>query len=210
MKYLHFGLATDFIKQWTGSTVRVVDSCPLPFNPCDYMSPVRPFASSLESLSACDMNTIHSMADPHIRVEFTNHGLYCGRVSRASKKRRTKKRTPEDHGRDCFEGYCNSALPSWATCKELAAALVCAGDDELIAAFNAYRDALCEEDLYNPFEFLANHALKAARQDALRAVWGHSGPIPRTWTGVTPDSLPNLLAVPTHDCPILGCADKRK
>ena len=179
------------------------------------MSPVRPFASSLESLSACDMNTIHSMADPHIRVEFTTHGLYCASKKeswkkRASKKCRTNKRTSEDHRRDGFENFCNSALPSWATCKELATALVCAGDDELIAAFNAYRKALCEKDLYKPFKFFANRAFNAARQDALGAGLGHSEAVPRTRTGATPDTLPNLLAVATHDCPILGCADKRK
>src|ERR1700733_793448 len=81
----------------------------------------RPFASSLESLSACDMNTIHSIADPHLRYEFSTKGGYCA-----------PQRKQDGDARDYFEEYCNSVFfPNWPSCKNLAADLMAACDDEM-------------------------------------------------------------------------------
>jgi hypothetical protein len=188
----------------------------------------RPFASSLASLSACDMNTIHPMADPHIRVELTTYGFYCGPIGcspkkgasgkgssrkSAPKKGGTKKRKPEGDRRDYFDEYCNSVFPSWPTCKQLAMTLVHAADDELIAAMNAYRDAPSEHGLYDPFEYLANRAFELARRDLVEALKPRSrqnNAVSNTEANVMLDALPNLVAAPTYSRPILGSAGDRK
>jgi hypothetical protein len=183
----------------------------------------RRFASSLESLSACDMNTIHPMADPHIRVELTTYGCYCGPTKcspkksapkkGSSKKSGTKKRKPEGDGRDYFDEYCNAIFPSWATCKQLATTLVHGADDELIAVMNAYRDASSEADLYDPFEYLSNRAFEVARQDLVEASMSRSRQndvVSSTEANLMLDALPNLVAAPTYSRPILGSAGDRK
>jgi hypothetical protein len=168
----------------------------------------RRFASSLESLSACDMNTIHPMADPHIRVELTTYGCYCGPTKCSPKKRK-----PEGDGRDYFDEYCNAIFPSWATCKQLATTLVHGADDELIAVMNAYRDASSEADLYDPFEYLSNRAFEVARQDLVEASMSRSRQndvVSSTEANLMLDALPNLVAAPTYSRPILGSAGDRK
>ena len=68
-----------------------------------------------------------------------------------------------------------------------------------------YRDASSERQLYTPFKHLANSAFKTARH-ALGAA------DPGAWHDGEADlaDLPNLLAVPAHDRPLLGCAGERK
>ena len=185
------------------------------------ISPARPFASSLESLSACDMKTIHAMADPHIRLELANYGQYCGLTSAprgagttnsGKKGRRTKRRVSGGDSHK-FNHFCGSAFKEWDTCKQLGTELINAGDDELLAAIKAYRNVSCEEKIYAPFETLANRALQCAQQAFVDA----SGSSPQdnltvlsAEANMTPDLPLNLLAVPTHSRPIHGCADKRK
>ena len=191
----------------------------------------RPFASSLESLSACDMNTVHAIADPHLRAELAASGQYCGPMKRARmnhwpsksgpSKRRPIKRRPvqrrcEDGGRDYFEEYCNSIFTDWQGCKKLATTLVDASDEELVANIKAYRDGSCkgshEKYLYDPFRCLANRVFQVARQDlvASRLSSSHDDAVSTTEFKMTADTVPNLMAIPTHDCPILGCAVDRK
>ena len=75
---------------------------------------------------------------------------------------------------------------------------------------DTYGIALQEEDLYEPFEYLANRALELTRQDLVGASKSRSQhAVSMSQTNVIPDLL-NLRAVPTHDCPILGCAGDRK
>ena len=160
------------------------------------MSPrfaARPFASSLESLSACDLNTVHSIADPHLRYEFSVKGQYCA-----------PQRKQDDDTRDYFEEYCNSVFfPNWPSCKDLAADLIAACDDEMELNIQKYKDALNERQLYDPIEYLAGCAFDAARN-----AMGAAGPLEDT--GAASETLPNLLAVPTYDRPLLGCAGERK
>jgi len=160
------------------------------------MSPrfaARPFASSLESLSACDLNTVHSIADPHLRYEFSVKGQYCA-----------PQRKQDDDTRDYFEEYCNSVFfPNWPSCKDLAADLIAACDDEMELNIQKYKDALNERQLYDPIEYLADHAFKAARN-----AMGPTGPLADTHDAS--DTLPNLLAIPTYNRPLLGCAGERK
>ena len=174
--------------------------------------PARPFASSLESLSSCDMKTIHAMADPHIRVELINLGQYCGVANSASGgtknsgKRGTKKRKLDD-GRDYFDDYCKSVFEDWGGCKKLAASLIDAGDDELLTNIEVYRQGSREDELYDPFEELANRVFQFARRALIDASKSRS----RRSRASTAKDLPlNLVAVPTYSRPIHGCADKRK
>ena len=77
---------------------------------------------------------------------------------------------------------------------------------------DTYDIALQEEDLYEPFEYLANRALELARQDLVGATKSSSqqnAAVATSQANVIPDLL-NLRAVPTHDRPILGCAGDRK
>ena len=153
----------------------------------------RPFASSLESLSACDMNTIHPIADPHLRYEFSTKSQYCA-----------LQRKQDDDTRDYFEEYCNSVFfLNWPSCKDLAADLMAACDDEMEFNIQRYRDALNERQLYDPFKYLAGRAFKAARN-----AMGSAGPLADT--GAASETLPNLMAVPTYNRPLLGCAGERK
>jgi hypothetical protein len=81
--------------------------------------------------------------------------------------------------------------------------LINAADDQLITNIEANCNALCEDDLYDPFQYLANRAFEFARQDdVLKQSLGNG-------VNVTPDLLLNLLSVLTYNRPILGCADKR-
>src|SRR5271170_7470554 len=81
----------------------------------------RHVTSSLESLSACDMNTIHTLADPHLRYELKTQGQYCGPIHKQT-----------DDIRDYFDDYCNCLFfPNWATCKDEAVTLLVTNDDEL-------------------------------------------------------------------------------
>jgi hypothetical protein len=185
------------------------------------LSPARPFASSLESLSACDMRTIHAIADPHLRVEMATHGQYCGPMKSARVKRRPSKRSPNKRGpnkrrrggddRDYFDEYCNSIFSDWRGCKQLATTLINAGDEELAANIKAYRDGSCEECLYDPFGYLANRAFRVARQDLLASKLSssHNGTVSSAEVGLE-DTLLNLVAVPAHNRPVLGCAGDRK
>jgi len=68
-----------------------------------------------------------------------------------------------------------------------------------------YREASSERQLYTPFKYLANRAFKAARH-----ALGAAGPGAWDDGGEDLEDLPNLLAVPTHDRPLLGCAGERK
>lgn len=161
----------------------------------------RPFASSLESLSACDMNTIHAMADPHLRVELRNHGQYCGPM----KRRR-------DDVRNYFEEYCQTVFPNWTRCKELASALIDAREDQLDANIQTYRRGSHEKPLYDPFEYIANRAFEAARQHIADASRSPDSDVANSSTDahVMPDISLNLMAVPTYDHAVLGCAADRK
>ena len=112
----------------------------------------------------------------------------------------------DDDTRNYFEEYCNSVFfPNWALCKDLAVALVAACDDDMELHIQEYRDASSERQLYPPFKCLANRAFKAARHALVAA-----GPGARHNGGADFADLPNLLAVPTHDRPLLGCAGERK
>ena len=172
--------------------------------------PARRFASSLEALSACDMKTNHSIADPHLRVELSTYGQYCGPMKRATQvvtktECGARKRQRVDDGRDYFNEYCDSVFPGWDSCKDLAATLNNAGDAELVASMETYSKALRENYLYAPFEYLANRTFELARQDLLHALKAGS----KTEANVTP-ALLHLRAVPTYNRPILGCAGDRK
>lgn len=125
-------------------------------------------------------------------------------------KRRTKKRKLVDDGRDHFDEYCNSALPEWDSCKELATVLIDSDDGELVANIEAYCNALCEDDLYDPFEFLSNRAFKIGRQNLVDAGKQHDDGFPTTEADVALDSSPNIVAVPAHSRPMIGCAADRK
>lgn len=155
------------------------------------------------------------MADPHLRVELTKSGQYCAAMKSQKKGgtkkcggegRETKKRKlgaegvkeVQDNDRDYFDDYCSSVFPKWNSCKELATAIIDADDDEMVKRIGLYGDAARESDLYDPFEFLCNRILERARQAASAEA------------GVTPDSLPNLVAVPAHSRPMIGCAADRK
>ena len=112
----------------------------------------------------------------------------------------------DDDIRDYFEENCISIFfPNWASCKDLAATLIATSDDEMEVNIQKYRDASSERQLYMPFKYLANRAFKAARH-ALGAV----GPDARRDREADLADLPNLLAVPAHDRPLLGCAGERK
>ena len=170
------------------------------------ISPARRFASSLEALSACDMKTNHSIADPHLRVELSTYGQYCGPMKRPAEVGtrtgcRMRKRQRVDDGRDYFHEYCDSVFPGWDSCKDLGATLNNAGDNELVASTETYTKALRQEYLYAPFEYLANRAFEVARQDLVNAL---------KTEGNVPPVLLNLRAVPTYNRPILGCAGERK
>ena len=146
------------------------------------------------------------MADPHIRVELTKSGQYCG-VTKDSGKRGATKKRKLDGGRDYFDDYCKSVFEDWDACKELAASLIDAGDDELLTNIEAYRQGSREDELYDPFEKLANRVFQFAR----RALIGASKLRSRCSRASTAKDLPlNLVAVPTYSRPIHGCADKRK
>jgi len=139
------------------------------------------------------MNTIHPIADPHLRYEFSAKGQSCA-----------PQRKQDDDTRDYFEEYCNSVFfPNWPSCKDLAADLMAACDDEMDSSIQKYRDALNERQLYDPFKCLAGRAFKAAR-----TAMGAAGPLADT--GAASGTLPNLLAVPTYNRPLLGCAGERK
>jgi hypothetical protein len=139
------------------------------------------------------MNTIHPIADPHLRYEFSAKGQSCA-----------PHRRQDGDTRDYFEEYCNSVFfPNWPSCKGLAADLMAACDDEMESNIQKYRDALNERQLYDPFQYLAGRAFETAR-DAM----GAAGPLADT--SAASETLPNLLAVPTHNNPLLGCAGERK
>ena len=186
------------------------------------MSLARPFASSLEALSACDMKTIHAIADPHLRVELRTHGQYCGPMNSTTeggtkkgrkKGRGTKKRRLGGDGRDYFEDYCDSVFPGWDSCKKLAMTLVDADDGELHANIEAYCDASTEDELYSPFEILANRVFRRARQhvvDAPKPSSHHIGGVPAPEASMSPKPLLNLVAAPAHDRPVMGCAGDRQ
>ena len=170
------------------------------------------------------MKTIHAMADPHIRIELTNHGQYCGptnpprraRTKKSGKKGRGKKqRVPGGDNPEQFDHYCDSAVNDWDTCKQLGTELINSGDDQLVADIEAYRDVSCEEKIYSPFERIVNRAFQFARESFVDVdVSGPSPPhnlsLSTAETKFKPDLSLNLLAVPTHSRPIHGCADKRK
>ena len=156
------------------------------------------------------MKTNHSIADPHLRVELSMHGQYCGPMKRPAHVEGkmecgARKRQRVDDGRDYFDEYCDSAFPGWDSCKDLAATLNDAGDNEFVANMGTYGKALREDALYEPFEHLANRAFEFARQDLVNALKSGS----KTEANMTPDLL-NLRAVPTYNRPILGCAGERK
>jgi hypothetical protein len=158
------------------------------------------------------MKSIHAIADPHLRVELSSYGQYCGPTKpptkRGTKKcekgRGAKKRRRVSDDRDYFDEYCGSVFSDWDSCKKLAATLINAPDDELAANIEAYRDADREDDLYGPFQYLANRALELARQDLVNQSASSSAV-----SNQTPDLL-NLAAVPTYNRPILGCVGDRK
>jgi len=154
------------------------------------------------------------MADPHLRVELTTLGQYCAAMKsqkggtrgggRETKRRKLgvegvkEVKKKQDNDRDYFDDYCSSVFPKWKSCKELATAIIDADDDEMVSHIGLYGDASRESDLYDPFELLCNRVLERARQAASAEA------------GVTPDSLPNLVAVPAHSQPMMGCAADRK
>ena len=112
----------------------------------------------------------------------------------------------DDDIRDYFDEYCISIFfPNWPFCKDLAAALVAARDDNMELNIQKYRDASSERQLYTPFRYLANRAFATTRH-ALEA----AGPGVRHDGEADLADLPNLLAVPAHDRPLLGCASERK
>jgi hypothetical protein len=157
---------------------------------------------------------VHAMADPHLRVELSTQGQYCGPTNsptksgtkkRGKKGRGTKKRKSESDDRDYFEEYCQSVFTDWDNCKKLATTLISTADNQLTANIEAYRNALCEDDLYDPFQYLANRAFELARQDDVSKQTSQCNGV-----NVTPNLLLNLLLVPTYNRPILGCADKRR
>ena len=110
------------------------------------------------------------MADPHIRVELTNFGQYCGVTNspsggtKNSGKRGVTKKRKLDDGRDYFDDYCKSVFEDWDTCKNLAASLIDASDEQLLANIEAYRQGSREDELYDPFEKLANRVFQFARR----------------------------------------------
>ena len=111
------------------------------------------------------MKTIHAIADPYLRVELSTHGQYCEPTNPGTQKKggRTKKRQRVGDDRDYFDEYCASVFPDWNSCKELAATLNNADDEQLVANLDTYGISLQEENLYEPFEYLANRALELAR-----------------------------------------------
>jgi hypothetical protein len=160
------------------------------------------------------MSTIHLIADPQIRVELATRGQYCGRITswinRGTKKSGgTKRQKCQVDRRDYFEEYCATVYPDWDTCKELAKKMMDTADDELLAQIEKYYNAEDEPELYDPFEYLANLAFKVARDD-LMTVERLGLRDEYLGTGSSTESLPHLVAVPTYNRPVLGCADKRK
>jgi hypothetical protein len=120
-------------------------------------------------------------------------------MQKAPKRRKSELR------RDYFDEYCNRIYPDWDSCKRLAKELFDNADDELLAQIEAYRQAVTENDLYKPFEYLANRAFEAARDELMNAQkLGLQGVDSST------QPVPNFVAVPTFNRPISGCADKRK
>jgi hypothetical protein len=152
------------------------------------------------------MNTMHSMADPHLRLELATHGQYCG-------PRQQKTRPCGADDRDYFDEYCNSVFPRWETCKQLGRQLVDTGDDKLIASVKACRNASRENHLYDPFEYFANRTFEAARQDFVevleQSLLAGDGASSANANAV-PDPPPYLVAARAHDRFVLGCAGERK
>ena len=163
------------------------------------------------------------MADPHLRIELTNYGQYCGPTNpprrastkKSGKKGRRKKQRVFGDNPEQFDHYCGSGVNDWDTCKQLGMELSNAGGDGLLAHIKAYRDVSREEKIYAPFEKIVNRALQFARETFVDADASGSSPqhnlsLSTAEANVKPDSPLNLLAVPTHSRPIHGCADKRK
>jgi len=156
------------------------------------------------------------MADPHIRLELIYDGQYCGPMNlpsdgtqnRRKKGGRRAKKQKRDDARDYFEDYCESVFEDWNACKHLAATLIDAGDDVLLVNMEAYRAGSREDELYDPFGELANRVFQLARQALLSSSKLRSR---RSGAASAAKDVPlNLVAVPTYNRPIHGCADKRK
>lgn len=110
--------------------------------------------SSLESISAFDLNTIHALADPFLVDEVKLHAQYCAPVTIV----------PDDE-RDYFEDFANAAFPEWAKAKQLARSLINLNDLEIEKHIQLVRDANSEQDLYTPLQYLANRAFGIGAQD---------------------------------------------
>jgi len=107
-------------------------------------------------------------------------------------------------GRDYFDNYCKSVFEDWDACKELAASLIDADDEESLATSS--RQGSRDDELYDPLEKLVNLVFQFARRALIDASKSRS----RRSRASTAKDLPlNLVAVPTYDRPIHGCAESK-